>query len=482
MKNANLFKLGGIAGAVAAAFSGQALALAPSAFDGTTIQVYVGGASAQDKGLVSLATRLCTVGSMDFFQSGSNQRAIFCTPNTTQLPGLSSTKLVIYKDSEGGSGNGVGPVADSTALNFMDMATIKTTPAICTAGAAVPSVAPIAPDTIGLPGYNTWSCTSASIIAGAHAPDGGLSDVEPALLGATPAQLAKLDVAGANQLIFAIPVTKGLRNALQTAQGLSSGVDDEANMPSLTKGQIAALFTGQISTWDGLASTSGTPLTNPDEVANLVYLTRRPNSSGTETMTRVHFLNAICASGVHDMIGNTSADANAVCGTQALFTGSGSGDVANCLNTLDGLKKWGIGLLTTEIVPAAGFGFRFIKINGKAPTQLNMAESQYQYFSEQSMQFRKALSSASDQFKVLSPIRTKLSDPVVIRALNESFVQAYGQAGLMATPLNAVPPALPYTAASLLATPVNTSTKSGLGFLNNCQPPEIAAPTDTFKQ
>lgn len=485
MTNAKLFTLGGIAGAVAAAFSGQALALTPSQFNSTagdTLEVYIGGASAQDQGVVALGRRLCAVGTMDFYQSGSNHRAIFCTPNTTQLPGLSKSKLVIYKMSEGGSGNGVGPVADSTNINFMDMATIKATPSICTAGAPVASVAPVAPDTIGLPAYNTWTCTSASIVANAHAPDGGLSDVEPALLGATPIQQGKLDAQGANQLIFAIPVTTGLRNALQSAQGLSVGAEDEANMPSLTKAQINGVFTGQLTTWDGLASSAGAPLINPDDGSNTVYVVRRPNSSGTETITKVTFLNYPCASGVADMVGNTSADSNALCGTQANFTGSGAGDVANCLNTLDASKKWGLGLLSTEVTPGPGYGYRFIKVDGKAPTLLNVAETQYTYFSEQSMQWRKTLSTSSDQYKVLSPIRTKLSDPVVIRALNSAFVQAYGQAGLMATPLNATPSGTPLTASALLSNPVNTVSRSVLGGLNNCQPAQVAAPTDTFKQ
>ena len=485
MTNANLFKLGGIAGAVAAAFSGHALALAPAAFNvvpGDTLEVYIGGASAQDQGLIALSTRLCALNSMDFYQSGANQRAVFCTPNTTQLPGLSKTKLVIYKMSAGGSGNGVQPVADSTSLDFMDMATIKATPALCTAGSPVASVAPVAPDTIGLPAYNTWSCTSGSILSAVHAPDGGLSDVEPALLSATPTQVGKLDFKGANQLIFAIPATTGLRNALQTAQGLSAGADDEANMPSLTRSQINGIFTGQLATWDGLASNTGVALTNPDDVANTVYVVRRPNTSGSETITRVYFMNIPCAAGVADMIGSTSAEAAGLCGVNATFTGSGAGDVATCLNTLQVAKKWGIGLLSTEVSPTAAYGFRYIKIDGKAPTLLNMAETQYQFYAEQSMQWRKVLPIASDTYKVLNPIRTKLSDPVVIRALNSPFAQLYGQAGIMATPLNATPSSLPYTAANLLANPVNSTSKSVLGGLNNCQPPQVAAPTDTFKQ
>ena len=144
-------------------------------------------------------------------------------------------------------------------------------------------------------------------------PDIGVSDEEPAVLvaaGAASGDIAKLDSAPLNVVTFGTPVTLDLYHALQAAQ-IASGSPassckgtpgsnnprdaqgysvSEACMPSLSKGQIASIFGGHASSWSDFG------LTNPSG-DNAIYVARRVVTSGTQTGSRVFFLNDPCAAG-----------------------------------------------------------------------------------------------------------------------------------------------------------------------------------------
>src|SRR5262252_5649414 len=116
-----------VGSALAAGMASQALALPPGAFDGTVVQVYVSGSSGQDAGIPVAMARICTPGSMDQYIDTSNFNAFFCSTNSTLIPGLlnTTTKIIVYKSSAGGSGNGVTPlISPGTALTFQSFATI----------------------------------------------------------------------------------------------------------------------------------------------------------------------------------------------------------------------------------------------------------------------------------------------------------------------------------------------------------------------
>ena len=122
-----------ISAAVTAALAGlvasTAFALPASQYNSTpgdTLDVFIGGASAQDNALERLFRNACNVGTLDIFRT-TNQRVMFCTINNAGVPGfpVAGQKVAVHKTSVGGSGNGVQPVANQTNLAFLDMAAIK---------------------------------------------------------------------------------------------------------------------------------------------------------------------------------------------------------------------------------------------------------------------------------------------------------------------------------------------------------------------
>ncbi len=150
-----------------------------------------------------------------------------------------------------------------------------------------------------------------------------MSDVEPALVSGSNAGLT---VRPQNQIIWGVPVSKNLRNALQAVQGLvNSSVphddpsrDTQEAMPSLTRPQVGAIFSGRIGSWDQFADSAGVPLSRsnllaPGPPANAdaagsspgayrpaasqgskVFVCRRIASSGTQAAFEVHYLHARC--------------------------------------------------------------------------------------------------------------------------------------------------------------------------------------------
>ena len=483
--------------AVAGAFGGllatgavaQVTPLAETAatLTGATV-VRISGASAQDLGLRNVMRRICLPGTMTQYTL-SNQNAYLCSPNSSQVSGVTGNLLVL-KSSVGGSGNGVGPVASAaTNLAFIDMTAVFANLAVCNNAVVTAATPPVAPDTIGLPAFQTRTCATAPTQTGT-APDAGISDVEPALLGATVAQSAALNAVGTNQLVFGIPVTLTMYRGLQTAQGL--GLDDTAaNVPSLSRAQIANIFSGSITDASQLTDPNGNALPSKP-----LLVAQRVPTSGSQAITEVFFLNRRCTpAGIAfaDPDATYTVDANAKAGCKAAdvsspfrAANSGSGQVLNCLLGADESARWGVGLLSTESVPnsAAATGFRYIRVDGALPSLLDAALGKYTFVAEQSMQWKTTftLASAPTKFPVANYIRTNLGNPTVIKALNSSFAQVYGQAGILGVPngIDNLPAALPLTAASVTDTPVNTWSKSFSGSLSNCTFPQIVNQQQTF--
>jgi hypothetical protein len=503
-----------VAGALAAGAAGQASAYLnlSTLNSGNTTDIYLSGATAQENGILALMRRVCVVDTLDVF-TGSNQFMYVCQVNTNQISGLSKPNVAVRKMGQGGSGNGVQPVADNTNLQFMSLSAFQANTSLCGAATVQASSAPQlgTSDALGLPAYQTRTCSvgttaaPSALITAVAPPDAGFSDVEPALFGATSAQLSRIDPPkSVNSIVFGIPVTLKAYRALQTAQGLT-GDDTEANMPSLTKAQIASIFNGNISTWSQLVGTNGVALAPAN---NNIYVVRRVNSSGTQTFTGVHFLNTPCAAGVLPFVtaNDTAADTSGgTCGnadpTKTVWQGSGSGDVRNCLVNHDTNSRWGIGLLSLESSQptATSNTWRYVKIDGYAPSQLNVFNGKYPYWAEQTVQYRTSGANvlAGDKLTFVDAFISQLGDPAVVSQLNAAFTHPWGKSGLFSlstvyaptdpSALAAVPafglPAGPraLNAADILINPVNPATRSPNGPPNNCQSPVVFNPTTVGK-
>lgn len=477
-----------IAATLAGVASSGAFALSAAQYNSTpgdTLDVFVSGASAQDGALERLFRNTCDAGTLDIYRAGSNQRVLFCRISNAGVPGfpVAGQKVAIHKTSVGGSGNGVQPVANQTPLTFIDMNAIKSGAISCTGTSTVAAETVAGTTFAGYTDHTNCGSTSGTRNA---VPDAGISDVEPALVGASAAEISRLNVQSQNAVVFGVPVTEALRNALQEAQGLTVGAEDEANMPSLSKAQLASIYNGGIVDWTQLVSGNGTDLasaaSNPPSDTQ-VYLCRRVSTSGTQASFEVHMLGQRCVSGV---VGMLAGNDGGVVGAGTVNEGSGTGNVISCLNTHDGANRWAVGLFSTENVETnavAGVNdgnvWRFIKINGAAPSLLNTANGKHDFFMEQSIQWRNANSGnalAGLKLTLMQDVAANAGSPSIIRAINNGFHHSWGDGGVMALITNGHMPTMPapgtpVTAADVAANPVLTSTKSPQGAPNNCQTP-----------
>ena len=479
-------KINLISALVAAAIgsmASSAMALAPSQFQsspGDTLELYISGATAQENGLTAAMRTLCTAGSLDTYLA-TNQFAHFCTIDKTKFTGTafslpaSVTKMVVYKSGVGGSGNGVQPVANaSTTLSFISMANLKASPSLVGVTTSVASV-------VGLIAYNRVDVAASGVLV-SSLTEAGFSDVEPKLLGATAGQIANLTVVAPNNLIFGVPVTRSARNALQTAQSLGVGSETEANMPSLRFPQLTSVYNGAIQAWSLLGVTLAD---------DLIFIASRVETSGTQKTFNALITQAACSADVPaiplaDIDPGTSltysqADCALAVPNARVVAGSGSVNVTACLKGHDDNGRGAFGVLSTEFVPvqlagggATDSGYRYIKIDGYSPTDVNVVNGDYKFWVEPSFQYRKTTTPLTgDKKRLADKIVAQLGTEAVISSLNNSFVQSWGRSGLLAKPSQANLPdavATRRNAAQVLANPTNAFTRSPLNSPVNCTP------------
>lgn len=473
--------------------AGTATALPLSAYQavaGDTAELYISGATAQENGLRNTLARMCAAGSLDIYQA-SNQQAALCTINKAVVTGAipaSVTKMVVYKSGVGGSGNGVGPVANAGQLAFINMSLLKAqqtgAPAVSYLGTgtnviSVAAVAANAPDTIGIPAYTRTNIVLPASTSPAFTQnvttEAGFSDVEPTLLFASATQAARLTIVAPNVLTFGVPITTVARNALQSAQGLVVGSETEANMPSLRLDLVRSLYNGNITNWSQLG------VTLADDA---IYLATRLETSGTQRSFNAYVTGAACTVGLQPVQLGTGVAADcttALTPGSSVVAGSGSGDVIACMAGHQSRGRGAAGVLSMEFVPetaAGGTGYRFIKIDDYSPSSVNVVNGDYDFWVEPTFQYRKVAVNAvpalaGDKKIIADRIVQQLGTEAVISSLNNAFVQTWGRSGLLAKPSGANPPntVVPRTtAAAVLANPTNAFTKSPSGSPVNCQP------------
>jgi hypothetical protein len=278
---------------------------------------YIGGASAQTPGIAKTLAAFCNAGAMttyadstgknDFVFSCSNAKAV-TTPTAANPTGVSTSfaagaKFVVVKMDEGGSFNGVGPVAtasdiSATGYNLPTFAN----PADCP-GTAVTIPASILGTTI-----NGGLCNKETT---QRHPKFGFSDV-PKSIWVKRGQLLAADDANLTQIAgfagqgFGVVVSSALYAALQADQATTG-------QPSISSNQYASLVQagGALSTvnsavWDILlpkaaaAAAAGTAL--PAGIAawppaTTLTLARRVPTSGTQAASDTYFLNNPCEVG-----------------------------------------------------------------------------------------------------------------------------------------------------------------------------------------
>jgi hypothetical protein len=457
-----------------------------------TYEVYLSGASAAQSFIdllltstkVPSANRLCdstkTIYKYGDNGSGKDQNAYLCVlnPANPALTGLAAGKanLLIYKRSVGGSAMGVSPLiaeangnAADTSIDYLKVDNAD--------NCSVPVISG---------GLSKITCTYAAGDATksqSHASDFGISDVDPKQFRGdnteagfnpvTAADVTKLTVKSAAVNIFNVPVTLKLRNALQEAQfPLTSacnprnakyktgfaGTAESANcMPSLSSGVISSIFSGKISSWSQLRFGTGGNLTNNaastlSTVANdRVHICRRVSGSGTQAQLGIKFLNYPCNDTSTAAKADTGALPEAAPSAQ-VHALSSSGGVTECLNELDAGTntvgtsfnntygdRWAIGIQAADLNANLANNFRFIKVDGNAPTLQNVVNGKYKDWVELTFQYNTDHVFDPSEKEIVEEIIKQSANPVVMAGLNLNAVHSFGQAGFLAVPQSFTP-------------------------------------------
>ncbi|MFK5950123.1 MAG: hypothetical protein QM500_15270 [Methylococcales bacterium] len=500
-----------LSGAANAAISVDAVTGLPIINPADTNIVYLSGASAARKFMEELFTNNGVAPAEAICDStkpiwkykdsinGKKQNAYLCELSAANLAlsGLAKPNLLIYKRSEGGSAQGVSPIiADAKGLATSAIEFLKINNTACTLGAA-----PVAGTSLGsiTCAYDLADATKFDVVT----PDFGVSDVDPGQFRGvnTPAgfdpvssdDVALLNVQGTAASVFGIPVTTSLRNALQEAEIASGDVpatcvigdETEACMPTLSKAQIASIYTGKINNWNQLMI-GGSPLfsgaTTP-AASPRVHICRRVQGSGTQAQHGIKFLNSPCSPVATNPAKDTGApEFFPITQVHEL---SASGDVTDCLNELEaGVdvaangfnniypgQRWAVGIQALEKNANLADDFRFIKVDGVAPTLANVVNGKYYDWVELTFQYSNTHAWATDVQAIADAVIASAGNPVVLAALNTKFNHSFGQSGLMA-----VPTIYPVAANATLdlAAPVNPYTHAtAAAGVDNCRVPTI---------
>jgi hypothetical protein len=452
-----LVKLSSAVGLACMAMASQtALALPASSWTSSnSANIYISGASAQDNGILTFALQECTNGSVHRYAI-SNNFVYFCTPSAALNVG--STQVAIHKFSVGGSGNGVAPVNSGAQLPFLDLSKIAS---LCAAAASNITTAATF-GTLTQTYVNTVCGAASSALTTNAVTKIGLSDVEPAFFEPA-ANRSNLTSEALATLIFAVPVSRNIYKALQTQQGLNVGACTNTAsstaaptweysnqcMPSLTRAQLVSAYTQAGQTWAGIGVTSG--LTD-----DAIYVARRVDTSGTQktfealiarTPNGTNGLKS-CVAGTDLFVapdtGTTTGDVATACSTgpvSAVFSGSGGGDVRNCMIAHNAAGRGAIGILTSEDIASAATNWRFVKVNGAAPVHADVASGNYQFWTVPTLNYLAATAATAPYTNVLTRFKFEFADPVGL-----AIQQPFGPSGLMALwALQAGAPALNFT-------------------------------------
>jgi hypothetical protein len=417
----------------------------------------------------------------------AHQTVITCNLNAA-LGGLAAGAAVAFvKESNGGSNEGTAAVANGTALAFYNPALAITG---CAAGIVVPAAGQGYAHAMGYTEFD--ACTGPSVTT---APTIGLADETPPVfnLGTqaiTSAAIAKLTTTNLFQNQFAIAVSLKQYRALQAAQGKVANSDLLADVPTLTTSQIAGVLSGLNTTWDQVDSAlANTP----------VFICRRGLSSGTNVSAEIYFLQQRCSNGHNVIAPATTTTAN--CGglpagqnvenfgckwaavnlTDAVFAGTGGGDVDSCLHAHDVANQNAIGILgaTQPFDDLNGVGgspavgahqWRYIAINGHKPTVLGMANGTYDYAFDNVMNL---LTTATNPvLGVSTQLANLLQNPTVLSDIWTTQIgdANYKVGGLQDSAVG-VRPAVPVTVATLTTNPTSAFTQQPAGIVDSCQTP-----------
>lgn len=416
---------------------GTAAAYVPTSNTDADIVIYWGGATASTVSAQELAVgALCDANPHVIYvrtESDANPArknlpgndwAVACETAAAgaTVSGLPNGKrILVVKRDRGGSGVGVGPLQTNTPFTFLTISAANCpdtpTPGVNGAPNVVGPGGGLVP-LIGCP--NTIA--AATLYSTSRLIEVGTSDIEPdKFIGINTPVVDSVNqpflpgvafgaVNALSGLTFNTPVTLPLYLALQSAQfpatsvcnpanvGYTAAVvvpdisrpvtngESEACMPSLTKQEINSVLTGRITNWNLFLNSAGAPIV-PGSFPTRIC--RRVEGSGTQATINALMSNYPCDPNLNDLTFDLLLP-RSVAGPN-LVLNSGSSDVATCLTTLAGeaANPYAIGVLSVEGRNNNNSApYRYIKVDGIAPTLRNIHAGDYYFYAQQTCQRR----------------------------------------------------------------------------------------------
>lgn len=402
---------------------------------------------------------------------------VSCTAKAGTGANLAGKTIAVYKSDVGGSGNGTTPIPNEVPMQFMNAD--NTNCALTTANQAHGNGGT----------YNLYTCGTNDIVN--QVPDMGTSDIEPTKFVGSLApssgnfvDLGNLSIKAGPGLVFGVAITKAFRDELQADQGLTVGSETVANMPSLPQSYVSSTTQGRVYRWSDEEVYGGAPNTpaafagtdgivgTADDVAAgsitpYVHICRRVQGSGTHAQHMIEYHRTNCASGT---IAMPAGKVNPTGNLPVVFEGSSSGNLATCLDRLDkgtgytsvspqmptGRASFGLGYQATEKNMGLDENWRYVKVDGKAPTLQNAFSGDYDQVYYLSFQLRTADAPASTgqatagngtvYENTATDIRTAAADAGaiadlfnnnlnitgnIVASVNQSFVHSWGQGGYL---------------------------------------------------
>lgn len=311
--------------------------------------------------------------------------------------------------------------------------------------------------------------------------------------------MADTDGDGVDEALDVAEVGVGAFNAAAVrspSDGVATVADAEACMPNLSSAEVTGLASGKINDWVEVRR-GGTTLVDAATAASIpvpafsaitpfndrrVHFCRRNEGSGTQAQFNAHFFTAPCTkignAELWEAPLNAGSDNCTFTGPTMTCNNRGSSDLGRCLNafetagvggntalpfndgdanpTNDNRYAWAFGLQSVEKNPNLGREWRFVKVDGLAPTVENIYAADYTDHYEQTCQRRTTPSpiDAGGDGPTLTAIFDAIctGGPVDIFKANLSFLHPWGKAGWLTVP------DLEKTAAGVLEAPTSPAT------------------------
>ena len=465
--------------------TGSVYALPPDATPSITL--FISGGGAQDPALEGLLSKLALAGTFDVYKDNQNPAspgarfsAYFFQTNNSKIPGISSgatpVNLLIYKRTYGSAGYGVVPLlSDDYQVQQLD---------IKAAGAVSPITSP-----------DTFYRVSVSNLQNTRS-DAGLTGVDiglftginyPTAIGTDPAfpildvskASDKLVINAAGGLVYGVGVTLDLYKALQAAQ-IATGTlpadtkigdySKESSIPNLGRNFAASLIAGKIRTWDDVQVIDERPIATGANTGqklgtltsfatqagvsapsvngkNLVAVANRNKGAAVGAAINAVLLNAPGTQNAFNPVTSPGNPTNGPIAAQlpgtsqvtSLLADWQAGGNTSTYNA-DSAKHWGVGIQSLDYNASGAIGkdpsaaYRYVRIDGAAPTLPNVANGTYPLWAESTFQWRNAANNgpSGDKLVILQKLAADLASPSVAASINQKIVQTFGPSGAFA--------------------------------------------------